>query len=265
MMEHLMSPANPYIGLLAEFQEAYALHGRSYLWLGAVTPEELRAYPFLRNTFIGIVPSRELAWNIVGEICHASRFGAGGAYRKRRAASLEVFCRLASRAGAALPLSIRMKIPGYPTHVPTEPLSWWVTFLWHLSPPSEEDLAPPPGQSPPVRIACLDPFQASIDAIESCGLRTDEPQFLPGGRRSGGQPSTEPALDLDQIAAFVHLKKRSMENYKYPKRKKDPLPDPDYPGKRGQRDLWKWSTIHPWLKRTFNLPIPEALPDVRRS
>jgi hypothetical protein len=74
----------------------------------------------------------------------------------------------------------------------------------------------------------------------------------------------EPLLDLDQIAALVHLRKRSMENYKWPKRKEDPLPDPDFPGKPGQRGLWKWATIRPWLGRTFNLPLPKDPPDMGR-
>ena len=174
-----MLPANSYIELLPQLQEAYAIHGRYFLWLGAVTPEEFGAYPFLRDGIVGVVPLRQSTWYIVGEIMHASRFGASEAYGKLRSASLEAFCELASRAGAALPLSIRRKISGCPDHTPAEPLSWWVTFLWHLSPPSEVDLAPREGQAPPTRIACLDPFQASIDAIESCGLHTDQPRFPP--------------------------------------------------------------------------------------
>jgi hypothetical protein len=73
--------------------------------------------------------------------------------------------------------------------------------------------------------------------------------------------STE-SLDLDQIAALVHKKKRSMERYK--RQKDDPLPDPDFPGRGGRKDYWKWSTIRPWLVRTFNLPIPEDCPDAYR-
>src|SRR5216683_469620 len=41
--------AIPYIELLAQFKEAYAIHGRYYLWFGAVTREEYEANPFLRK------------------------------------------------------------------------------------------------------------------------------------------------------------------------------------------------------------------------
>jgi hypothetical protein len=67
-------------------------------------------------------------------------------------------------------------------------------------------------------------------------------------------------LDLSQIAALIHLKKRSMENYK--RRKDDPLPDPDFPGGGGKRDYWQWSTIRPWLIRNSKIPIPEQFPDL---
>src|SRR5947209_269530 len=77
-----VSPANTYIELLGQFQEAYAVHGRDYLWLAAVTREEFAAYSFLHTIFLGVVPLRRSAWYIVGEICHASRFGAGEAYYK---------------------------------------------------------------------------------------------------------------------------------------------------------------------------------------
>jgi hypothetical protein len=72
----------------------------------------------------------------------------------------------------------------------------------------------------------------------------------------------EQVLDLDQIAAQVHLKKRSLEPYK--RRSKDPLPAPDFPGGGGRRDYWRWATIRPWLVRNFSLPIPEQFPDTSR-
>jgi hypothetical protein len=83
-----------------------------------------------------------------------------------------------------------------------------------------------------------------------------------------GGADTQPAadtevLDLDQIAALMHLKRRSLEPYK--RRKDDPLPTPDCPRlKRGSRDRWRWSTIHPWLKRNSSVPIPDKFPDIYR-
>jgi hypothetical protein len=67
-------------------------------------------------------------------------------------------------------------------------------------------------------------------------------------------------VDLDQIAALVHMQKRSLENYK--RRAQDRLPDPDFPGGGGKRDYWRWSTIRPWMARNFSFPIPEHAPSL---
>src|SRR5262249_1195811 len=94
-VEQSMSSANRSIELLAQFQEAYAVHGHHFLWLAAVTSEELGAYPFLHEILVGVVPLGQSAWYIVGEIVHASRFGAGEAYCKLGAATLDAFSKLA--------------------------------------------------------------------------------------------------------------------------------------------------------------------------
>jgi hypothetical protein len=75
-------------------------------------------------------------------------------------------------------------------------------------------------------------------------------------------PAEDEIVDLDQIAALLHLSKASLGTYK--RRQNDPLPDADYPGGAGRRDHWRWSTIHPWLVRNSNIPIPDQFPDVRR-
>jgi hypothetical protein len=69
---------------------------------------------------------------------------------------------------------------------------------------------------------------------------------------------TSARIDLDQIAALVHRKKTSMGPYK--RRKKDPLPPPDFEGGGGERSLWNWSTIRPWLLRNFPYPLPQRCP-----
>jgi hypothetical protein len=78
---------------------------------------------------------------------------------------------------------------------------------------------------------------------------------------SGGEAALPDVVDLDQIAAFAHLKKDSLKPYK--RRNQDPLPPPDFPGGGGKRDFWRWSTIRPWLVRNFPLPFPEHLPSLR--
>jgi hypothetical protein len=78
----------------------------------------------------------------------------------------------------------------------------------------------------------------------------------PANEREGPE-----VVDLDQIAAWAHRKKDSLKPYK--RRKKDPLPEPDFPGGRGgKRDYWLWSTVRSWLARNFPLPFPEHVPNV---
>ncbi len=167
---------NPYIDLLARFQEAYAELGGYQFWLGAVTPGEVNAHPQLRDGFVCVVPEVPSVWYLIGNICHASQFSSREQYVRLRDPILNAFSALAARAGAALPLSIRKGIADSPENTPTEPVSWWVTFLWRLCPPSVEDLTP---SERGVRIACLSPFSASIDAIEIVQLNTDRPRFPP--------------------------------------------------------------------------------------
>ena len=75
------------------------------------------------------------------------------------------FCKVAARAGASLPASIRRQIHNGPsrTTAPAGPVSWWLAFLWHCS-------------GKPFRASddasarswiCSYPFQESIDAIET--------------------------------------------------------------------------------------------------
>jgi hypothetical protein len=132
----------------------------------------------LREVRATAVPLPGTVWHIVGEILHASRFAATGNYCKLRSATIDAFCQVACHSGAALPLRIRKEIARSPD-TPLGPLSTWVTFLWRVFPPSEEDLTPDEGGTPPVRIAIANPFLASIDAIELCSLDTDQPRFSP--------------------------------------------------------------------------------------
>jgi hypothetical protein len=83
------------------------------------------------------------------------------------------------------------------------------------------------------------------------------------GSRDTWEAESAQAVDLDQIAALMKLKKRTMENYK--RRKEDRLPTPDYPGGGGRKDRWEWSTIQPWLERNATVPIPKDFPDAYRK
>ena len=37
----------------------------------------------------------------------------------------------------------------------------------------------------------------------------------------------------------------------YQTRKETPVPQPDVEGGGGRKDEWKWSTMRPWLEKTF--------------
>jgi hypothetical protein len=66
-------------------------------------------------------------------------------------------------------------------------------------------------------------------------------------------------VDLDQMAAMVRLKKRSLE------RRAAAMPAPRRKGTRGQRSLWAWREVRPWLEATFGLLMPEEYPGARRA
>jgi hypothetical protein len=216
-----MSAANAYVDLLRAFQEAYAIHGRDYLWLEAVSREDIPG-SLLPENYVGFIQAPGSHWNILGHICHASQFGAREVYCKLRAPVLATFCELATRAGAALPLSIRRSIPGYPDTTPVDPLNWWLRILWHLFPPSDEDLNPKEGAT---RIAFDDPFQDSIDAIDICKLNTDQPQLV--GQEKW--PSIVGAADREGNALRI-------EKAYSPAEKKSNSVHPD--GMEGGRWLW---------------------------
>jgi hypothetical protein len=93
-----------------------------------------------------------------------------------------------------------------------------------------------------------DVFRSSVSAFDL---------LLPGA-----DPITQ-VVDLVQIAARVNLTKKAMERYKT--RKTDPLPDPDFSGGGGRKDQWRWSTVRPWLVRTFRIPQPEQYPQPSMS
>jgi hypothetical protein len=61
-------------------------------------------------------------------------------------------------------------------------------------------------------------------------------------------------VTLQQAAAMVSKTKRGLED------RKGDMPSPDIKGGGGRASEWKWSTIRPWLERTFSRPLPEQFP-----
>ncbi len=75
-------------------------------------------------------------------------------------------------------------------------------------------------------------------------------------------------VTLDQIAALVSRKKRTLEHYKPGEYKGDgdPLPDPNVKGGRGKPDEWIYpGSIKLWLEATFDRKLPDHLTEPFRA
>jgi hypothetical protein len=67
----------------------------------------------------------------------------------------------------------------------------------------------------------------------------------------------DPLVTLDQIAALVSRKKRSLEHYI--RNAGFAMPLPEVQGGGGRASYWRWSVIRPWLISTFGRMLPERL------
>ncbi len=76
---------------------------------------------------------------------------------------------------------------------------------------------------------------------------------------AAGPDLVEEMVDLDQIAAMVHLKKCSMYGYR------NRIPPPVVRGRRGRRSLWRWSEVGPWLQQEFGMILPVRFPGGKTS
>lgn len=73
--------------------------------------------------------------------------------------------------------------------------------------------------------------------------------------KSNAAPASFYLVTLDQIAAIVGRKKRTLENYL----KK--MPNPHVQGTGGKPSQWIWDEIRPWLEREFVPNLPQVFPD----
>jgi hypothetical protein len=96
--------------------------------------------------------------------------------------------------------------------------------------------------------------------IEKTATTPSEPSAAKGDQIP--EAAMPDLVTLDQIAAAVNHSKRTLERRKT----RGELPPPDVEGGGGRADRWEWSTIRPWLMKTFKLPkpLPERFPGNRR-
>jgi len=91
--------------------------------------------------------------------------------------------------------------------------------------------------------------------------RTDRdiPQNHGKGR---SEPEPPQYVTLDQVAALINRKKKTLERYlnepKY--KKKFDMPQPEVEGGGGKPHEWLWPTLQPWLEKTFGRKLPERFP-----
>lgn len=69
----------------------------------------------------------------------------------------------------------------------------------------------------------------------------------------------EQLLTLDQLAAIVGRRKRSLEDYR------KLMPPPRVKGTRGRPSLWAWADVREWLSSRFGRALPERFPDWREG
>jgi hypothetical protein len=72
----------------------------------------------------------------------------------------------------------------------------------------------------------------------------------------------EQYVTLDQAAAWVNRSKKTLE--RAVNKEGSDAPPPDVEGGGGRAHEWRWSTLRPWLERTYNKILPERPPSRAR-
>jgi hypothetical protein len=79
--------------------------------------------------------------------------------------------------------------------------------------------------------------------------------------RRPDEPPADQYVTLDQAAALVNRRKKTLERYlRQPKSEAARMPEPDVEGTGGKPHEWKWSNLRPWLEKTFGKQLPGRLP-----
>lgn len=96
---------------------------------------------------------------------------------------------------------------------------------------------------------------ASLRAeIRTAPKQQQHPFTLPSANLRLAEEAGEQLVTLDQMAAIVGAKKRSLERYK------GSLPAPKIQGQRGLASKYEWAEVRPWLEQHFAKKLPENFP-----
>lgn len=95
-----------------------------------------------------------------------------------------------------------------------------------------------------------------LPAIEALlkRLQQELDQLKAGRPPSAEIDPLEQLVTLDQCAAIVGRRKRTLEHYR------GKMPEPQVRGAQGRPSQWAWDDIRPWLEETFGRRLPKKYP-----
>lgn len=178
---------------------------------------------------------------------------------RRPGEEVDRFRPFAAEAGATLVASPPAWAQGIK---PADAATTWVAALMFLAPAAPRYVVERPG-------GCLlitQPWAASLAALREWDAPAPEPEpprDATGGRTKGEADNEAPQyVTLDQAAALVNRKKKTLLRALNQLGSK--MPRPDVEGAGGKPHEWLWPRLRPWLEEEYGKKLPERFPSLRR-
>ncbi len=169
--------ANPFVGILQEFRNAYLEFDGCTPPLLAYTYDERCKSKRIQSGRVEVLAC--VSWPRADAAKDDYEFFVATESNDAVLPMQDRFKQLSSLAGASLPVVIRDSIREVvsPGAEPLNPLEWWIAFLWFHNPPEAKTLDLADELTDGHRAIWDDPFLASIEAIERCGLHVGVIKF----------------------------------------------------------------------------------------